>query len=123
MPTETDTIVHESSQIQKNMITKVFICINGDCSPKETALEVIAKIQEWILNNGFDGFDTPSRIKCIPCGCLDVCQQGPVVRLLPDNTTYWNITPTNIVGILEDHIFNGNICKENLASPKKRSCT
>lgn len=121
MNTDNENMLQTLSQ--SNSITKVFICTNGDCAQKENALEVIAEVQKWILDKHLGDFDTPHQIKCIPCGCLDVCQQGPIVRLLPDNVTYWKITPRNILGILEDHIFKGNIRQENLAVPKKTHST
>jgi len=42
-------------------------------------------------------------------GCFGFCEKGPIVKVLPDNTFYVEVTPSDAREIIEEHVVNG--CK------------
>jgi len=41
------------------------------------------------------------------CDCQGQCNMGPTVRVLPDNTWYARIQPTDVSEIVEQHLRSG----------------
>ena len=48
----------------------------------------------------------------IQTGCLNRCQQGPVMLVEPSHTMYVGLTKDKITRIIEEHIIGGNIVEE-----------
>ncbi len=90
-------------------LRKVYICRNGDCADSSEALEIYEQLQAWITENHWDDFDAPYRVKCFFSGCLDVCENGPVLTIQPDQVTYQNVTPQNLIAICEQHLLQGRV--------------
>lgn len=40
-------------------------------------------------------------------GCFGFCEKGPIVKVLPDNTFYTEVTPTDARDIVDEHIVKG----------------
>lgn len=41
-------------------------------------------------------------------GCFGFCEKGPIVKVLPDNTFYTEVTPKDAREIVDEHIVKGN---------------
>ncbi len=48
------------------------------------------------------------RFKPIRTGCFGFCEQGPIVKIIPDNTFYVRVTRDDVDDIIEEHLVNGN---------------
>ena len=48
-------------------------------------------------------------VQVIATGCFGFCEKGPIVKIVPDNTFYVNVTPDDVEEIIEEHIIKG--CK------------
>lgn len=46
-------------------------------------------------------------IQVILTGCFGFCEKGPIVKVLPDNTFYTQVTPEDVSEIVEEHIIKG----------------
>lgn len=46
-------------------------------------------------------------IQVVKTGCLGLCAQGPVVKILPDQTVYVKVTPDDAGTIVKDHLLAG----------------
>ena len=46
-------------------------------------------------------------VQVILTGCFGFCQKGPIVKVLPDNTFYVNVTPEDAQEIVEEHVIKG----------------
>lgn len=99
--------------------TKIFICTNGNCTETNQAQAVAAAIEAWIKANDFDRWDAEREIRCIPCGCLDVCRNGAVIRIFPENITYWDISLDTVEEVLNQHFHQQKIVSAHLAERKQ----
>ncbi len=48
----------------------------------------------------------------IQTGCLNRCQQGPVILVEPGHTMYTELTKEKIDRIIDEHIIGGNVVNE-----------
>lgn len=55
-----------------------------------------------------------STVQPIQTGCLNRCQQGPVMLVEPGHTMYAGLTKEKIDRIIEEHIIGGNVVTEYL---------
>jgi (2Fe-2S) ferredoxin len=101
-------------------VRKVFICNNGKCASTETAHHVYQTLIEMIHARGMDEVDAPLRIKCLLSGCLDVCENGPIMVVHPGATYYQQVDLAALQKIFENHLMNGKIVSENVLQIKKK---
>ena len=101
-------------------LRKIYICRNGDCIDSDAAMEVYELLLEWIRSHGYDDYDSPKRIKCLLTGCLDVCDNGPVITIQPDQVTYWKVSPENLARICQQHLVEGQVLEDLLAVHKTK---
>lgn len=54
-------------------------------------------------------------------GCFGFCEQGPIVKILPDNTFYVGIKPEDTAEIVEEHVLKGRRVQRLLyTDPEKK---
>ena len=46
-------------------------------------------------------------VQVIRTGCFGFCEKGPVVKLIPDNTFYVEVTPEDANDIVNEHLIKG----------------
>jgi len=46
-------------------------------------------------------------VQVIMTGCFGFCEQGPVVKVMPDNTFYVRVTPGDVKELVAEHIIKG----------------
>ncbi|HPR84913.1 MAG TPA: NAD(P)H-dependent oxidoreductase subunit E, partial [Prolixibacteraceae bacterium] len=46
-------------------------------------------------------------IQVIMTGCFGFCEKGPIVKVLPDNTFYTQVSPDDVPEIVEEHLIKG----------------
>ena len=51
-------------------------------------------------------------VQPIQTGCLNRCQQGPVMLVEPGHTMYVGLTKEKIDRIIDEHIIGGNVVEE-----------
>ncbi|MDM5272459.1 (2Fe-2S) ferredoxin domain-containing protein [Sulfurovum sp. zt1-1] len=51
-------------------------------------------------------------VQPIQTGCLNRCQQGPVMLVEPGHTMYVGLTKEKIERIIDEHIIGGNVVSE-----------
>ncbi len=94
------------------IVRKVFICTNGKCASSGTAHEIYEKLMAMIHERGLDEYDAPLRVKCLVSGCLDVCENGPVMVVHPGATYYQRVDPKALQRIFDQHLLHGEIVPE-----------
>jgi NADH:ubiquinone oxidoreductase subunit F (NADH-binding)/(2Fe-2S) ferredoxin len=52
-------------------------------------------------------FGLINEIQVVTTGCFGFCEKGPIVKILPDNTFYTQVSPNDVPEIIEEHIIKG----------------
>lgn len=79
---------------------KVCICCGAGCISSGSE-EVMKKLQEEIITRGLDG-----EIEIVPTGCMGPCNQGPLMKYLPENTIYQKVDCSNIAAIVQSQLID-----------------
>ena len=63
--------------------------------------------------NAFKKYTSPE-ISVEPSACLGQCGSGPMVLILPEETWYWHLSPSDVPIIVEQHLRGGQVVLERL---------
>ena len=59
-------------------------------------------------------------VQVVPTGCFGFCEKGPIVKVMPDNTFYTQVSPDDVKEIIDEHIIKGRKVERLLyKDPKK----
>jgi NADH:ubiquinone oxidoreductase subunit F (NADH-binding)/(2Fe-2S) ferredoxin len=72
-------------------------CVSSDSDRVIKNLELILKAR---------GF--ADDVKVIQTGCFGFCEQGPIVKIEPDNVFYVRVSPKDAKDIVDEHVAKGN---------------
>ncbi len=92
-----DSII--ASEEKQNEKQKVLVCTGGGCIASGS-LEIVKAFEESIKDQGLS-------IPVIGTGCMGPCSKGPVVRILPENVMYQNLTVEQVKTIVSEHLVTG----------------
>ena len=89
----------------------VFFCCNQreqgkTCCNDQGAAEIQAYAKQRIGELGLKG---RGKIRINKAGCLDRCDDGPVLVVYPDNVWYTYVDEEDIDEIIEEHLVGGRI--------------
>lgn len=59
------------------------------------------------LNAELQAHGLEDEAKVVLTGCFGFCEQGPIVKIIPDNTFYTQVKPEDAKEIIEEHIIKG----------------
>ncbi|MFM8913497.1 MAG: NADH-ubiquinone oxidoreductase-F iron-sulfur binding region domain-containing protein [Flammeovirgaceae bacterium] len=79
---------------------KICVCCGAGCISSGSE-EVLKKIQEEIKVRGLE-----NEVQAVPTGCMGPCNQGPLVKFLPDNTIYQKIACENIQQVVQSQLID-----------------
>ena len=79
----------------------LLVCGGTGCSASRSH-EVMAQLDKELESHGLKDF-----AKVVPTGCFGFCEKGPIVKIIPDNTFYTQVTPEDAKEIIEEHIIKG----------------
>jgi (2Fe-2S) ferredoxin len=91
----------------------VFFCTNEregkDARPscgKSCAFDAMKHAKERVKKLGLSG---QGKVRINKAGCLDRCEEGPVVVIYPQGTWYTYIDNSDIDDIIDQHIVKGEV--------------
>jgi (2Fe-2S) ferredoxin len=89
----------------------VFFCTNqradgSECCQRFNAQELRDYAKKRIKALGIAGAD---QVRVNTAGCLDRCNEGPVLVIYPDEVWYSYIDKQDIDEIIDEHLVNGRI--------------
>ncbi|HLO80449.1 MAG TPA: NADH-quinone oxidoreductase subunit NuoF [Chitinophagaceae bacterium] len=87
---EFNTITSKAKEKHSCIKHKIGVCCGAGCI-STGAEEVLKSLQEDIKQRGLEG-----EVTVVPTGCMGPCNQGPLVKYLPDNTIYQKIGKDDI---------------------------
>ena len=95
---------------------QILICGGTGCQASSSS--AIAKhLQKRLEADGIS-----DKVEVITVGCFGFCEKGPIVKIIPDNTFYIQVTPEDADEIITEHIIGGRRIERLLyedASTKK----
>ncbi len=80
------------------------LCCSGSACYKSGSLKIIDQFIRLIEEYGLG-----SRVDVVATGCFGFCAKGPIVRIMPDNTTYVHVHPEDVEDIVKTHIIGGSL--------------
>lgn len=82
---------------------KIHLLVCGGTGCKSSDSHILAEhLRTEIRNQGLDDF-----AQVVGTGCFGFCEKGPIVKIIPDNTFYTQVTPQDAKEIVEEHIVKG----------------
>lgn len=77
---------------------KICVCCGAGCISSGSEA-VMKKLQEEIIERGLQ-----AEVEVIPTGCMGPCNQGPLMKYLPENTIYQKVDCSNISKIVQSQV-------------------
>jgi len=65
-----------------------------------------------MFNKELEQLNLKDKVKVEITGCFGFCEKGPIVKIMPENIFYVEITPEKAKLIIEEHIVKGNLVEE-----------
>jgi NADH-quinone oxidoreductase subunit F len=88
---------------EKSDKKKILVCCGTGCIANNS-LEIYKKFNEKLINSDVDVEPT---IKAT--GCNGLCEKGPVVKILPDDISYFKVSVDDVDEIIEKTIKNNSV--------------
>ena len=86
----------------------ILVCGGTGCQASNS-INVIESLNREIKAAGLD-----QEVRVVTTGCFGFCEQGPIVKIQPDNIFYVKVTPESAVTLVREHVIKGRIVKELL---------
>ncbi len=100
----------EKARQQKFKYRILFCSAAGCVSCGSNALKDIFK--EALKENSFE-----KKCELVGTGCMGLCGEGPLVKILPDGTLYKKVDAETVKKIVRGHLINQQPVKENIIEP------
>src|SRR6056297_786165 len=79
----------------------ILVCGGTGCRASESDV-IIDKFKELLSEYNYD-----KEVQVVQTGCFGFCEQGPIVKIHPDNVFYVRVKPEDVREIVEEHIIKG----------------
>jgi len=79
----------------------LLVCGGTGCHASESEA-LLSELKVIIADKGLD-----NEVQVIATGCFGFCEKGPIVKVMPDNTFYTQVTPADAREIIDEHIIKG----------------
>ena len=82
---------------------KMHLLVCGGTGCRSAQGEAIAEsLTQALTANGLE-----NEAKVVTTGCFGFCEKGPIVKVVPDNTFYVQVTPADAEEIVKEHVLKG----------------
>ncbi len=79
----------------------ILVCGGTGCRASQGE-EIVENLKQAVADNSLE-----SEIQVVRTGCFGFCEKGPIVKMIPDNTFYVQVTPEDAGEIISEHIVKG----------------
>jgi len=79
----------------------VLVCGGTGCRASQGE-EIVYNLNRVIEENGLE-----QEVQVVRTGCFGFCEKGPVVKMVPDNTFYVQVSPDDAEEIVKEHLVKG----------------
>lgn len=80
---------------------QILVCGGTGCKASSSHT-ITDHLQKKLEANGIS-----NQVEVITVGCFGFCEKGPIVKIIPDNTFYTQVTPEDAEEIITEHIMGG----------------
>ena len=80
---------------------QVLVCAGTGCRASQSE-NIVQNLVKAITENGIEG-----EVQVVRTGCFGFCEKGPVVKMVPDNTFYVQVTPDDASELVSEHLVKG----------------
>ncbi len=89
----------------------VFFCLNKRDPPRECcANRGAAQMREYAKKRVKElELSGPGKVRINEAGCLDRCEEGPVIVVYPEGVWYTYVDKQDIDEIIDEHLVKGNV--------------
>jgi NADH:ubiquinone oxidoreductase subunit F (NADH-binding)/(2Fe-2S) ferredoxin/ferredoxin len=92
---------------------QLLVCGGTGCTASKSD-EIVTNLKAELQSQGIE-----DEVKVIVTGCFGYCEQGPIVKVVPDNTIYFKVNPDDAKEIIEQHVIKGHKVERLLNSDSK----
>lgn len=93
----------------------LLVCGGTSCRASESSL-IVENLKKELEEKGLTG-----EVQVLMTGCFGFCENGPVVKVIPDNTFYVHVKPEDAPVIVAEHVIRGRAVQRLLyAEPKSK---
>jgi len=96
---------------------QILTCGGTGCKASESH-HIAENFKKLIAENNLEG-----KVEVITTGCFGFCENGPIVKIIPDNTFYTKVKPEDAEEIFTSHIIGGKRVTRLLYVDPKRKTT
>lgn len=79
----------------------ILVCNGTGCRASQSEL-IVDNLNFALENNGL-----ADDVQVVRTGCFGFCEKGPVVKMVPDNTFYVQVTPEDASELVAEHLVKG----------------
>lgn len=97
------TMAHEAKTKQTQFKSKVCVCCGAGCLSSGSEV-VLKKIQDEVKGKNLE-----SQVQVVPSGCMGPCNQGPLVKVMPEYAIYQKIDEKSAGVIVQEHLVDQKI--------------
>src|SRR3989338_315424 len=112
---ELNDIAKKVKEKNKPFKKKVCVCCGAGCLSSGSE-PVLKGLQRVVKDKGLE-----TQIEVIPSGCMGPCNQGPLVKILPDNTIYQKLSENEVTSVVERHLLKQEPVKEMILFADSRT--
>ena len=78
------------------------LCCGGTACESNKGAEIYARLSDEASHYGVE-----DQVQIVKTGCFGFCEQGPIVKVLPEDSFYVNVKPEDASEIIAEHILKG----------------
>ena len=79
----------------------ILVCGGTGCRASQSE-QIVENLNAELKNLGLE-----NDAQVVTTGCFGFCEKGPIVKIIPDNTFYTQVTPEDCAEIIKEHILKG----------------
>ena len=97
-----ETVSEEAAGLEKGTPHMQILCCGGTgCKASESA-KIVENFRSSLQEKGI-----ADKVDVVVPGCFGFCEKGPIVKIIPDNTFYTSVRPSDVEEIVTSHIIGG----------------
>src|SRR6056297_328219 len=79
----------------------IMVCGGTGCMAADSQ-GIVDNCKDILKEKGYD-----QEVQVLKTGCFGFCEQGPIIKIHPDNVFYVKVTPEDVEEIIDEHIIKG----------------